>query len=281
MVDRGLNMMYNCLRCDYTWIARSEYPSRCPHCKSTRWNKKVIIDKCQRCKAEWIQRGEEPPKYCPMCHSSMWDAKKKTFTCPKCGNTRTLRSNSRTGRCPICDNYNNRKARTPREESFGIGRMIHLWGDGKGQTLSYLDNGQGLAYLYNCGKLVGEINLDLLCKSQGLRFDTGSVNDKSFQPLYEQAVSKINSTQTIPKERIDSVSTLHAVDETTSKIMILKESGMQPMVIALKLDVPFSCVMDILTNTPRIARGRDMRIKGPESTIKDKDNYSQKEKEST
>lgn len=274
-------MMYNCLRCDYTWLARSEYPSRCPHCKSTRWDKKVIIDKCQRCKAEWIQRGEEPPKYCPMCHSSMWDAKKKTFTCPKCGNTRILRSNSRSGRCPTCDNYNNRKPRVPREACPGISRMVHLWSDGEGQTLSYLDNGQGIAYLYNCGKLVGEVNLDLLCKSQGLRFNPASANDKSFQPIYEHAVSRIKSTPMMSDERIESVSTLHNVDETTSKIMILRESGMQPMAIALKLDIPFSHVMDVLTNTPRIARGSEMRIKSPEPTVQDKDSYTQKEKEWT
>ncbi len=274
-------MKYTCLRCDYSWIARSDYPVRCPRCKSTRWDKKVIIDKCQRCKAEWVQRGEEIPKYCPMCHSSMWSAKKKTFTCPKCGNTRTLRSNSRTGRCPICDNYNNRKPQAQGGGCTGISRMIRLWSDNRGLTLSYLDNGQGMAYLYDKGRLLGDINFDLLCKSQGLQFGSDSFKDESFRPLYEKAVSKIQYTQKIPEERVESVATLYNVDEITSKILLLKDNGMQPAAIALKLDIPFSQVMDVLTNTPHIARGRDMRIEGPESTVKDKDNYTQKEKEWT
>ena len=274
-------MMYNCLRCDYTWVARSDYPARCPHCKSTRWDKKVIIDKCQRCKAEWIQRGTEAPKYCPMCHSSMWDAKKRTFTCPKCGVTRVLRSNSRSGRCPTCDNYSNRRPRAPKEECPGISRIIHLWSDGKGLALSYLDNGQGIAYLYNGGKLLGEVNFDVMCKTQGLRFTAASANDDSFRPVCEQAVSRILSNQAVSEERVDSVSTLYKVDESTSKILLLRDSGMMPAAIALKLGVPFSQVMDVLTNAPRIARGRDLKIQGPESTVQDKDSYTQKEKEWT
>ncbi len=274
-------MMYNCLRCDYTWVARSDYPARCPHCKSTRWDKKVIIDKCQRCKAEWIQRGLEAPKYCPMCHSSMWDAKKKTYTCPKCGVTRTLRSNSRSGRCPTCDNYTNRRPRAHKEEYSGISNLVHLWGDGKGLTLNYLNNGQGKAYLYDGGKIVGDIDLDMLFTSQGLHFNPESASDESFQPIYEQAVKRIRDTPAIPQERVETVSALHRVDETTSKIMLFRESGMQPAVIALKLNVPFSYVMDVLTSTPRIARGNDLRINGPEASVKDKDTYTQKEKEWT
>ena len=52
-----------CMRCGYTWSARSKKPLRCPHCKTTRWDKEVVKDVCKRCGAEWVQRGGEMPKY--------------------------------------------------------------------------------------------------------------------------------------------------------------------------------------------------------------------------
>lgn len=274
-------MTYTCLRCGYTWIGRSECPSRCPHCKSTRWNKAMVIDRCQRCKAEWVQRGDETPKYCPVCHSAMWDAKKKTFTCPKCGNTRTLRSNSRSGRCPLCDNYNGNRLRHVREECPGISRMIHLWGDGNGLTLSYLDNGRGNVYLYDQGKILGETNLDSLCESHGCQFSIGKANEPSMKPIYLMAVDEIKKNQILSEKRIESVSTLHNIDDTASKVLIFHNSGMQPAIIALKLGVPFDYVMETISDSPRIQLGSDFKMEGPEPTIQNKDSYARKEKEST
>ena len=34
-----------CLRCDHTWIVRTEDPVMCPRCKSHKWNEQIEEDK--------------------------------------------------------------------------------------------------------------------------------------------------------------------------------------------------------------------------------------------
>ena len=33
--------------------------------------------RCERCKHEWVKRGEEDPKVCPKCKSPYWDTPRK------------------------------------------------------------------------------------------------------------------------------------------------------------------------------------------------------------
>ena len=97
-----------CLRCEHQWVARKNYSSVCPKCKSPYWNKakdeskpltqqekllvnqeletyyktegkdKVIVwnntayRKCYKCGHEWMPR-QKITKQCPHCKSGCWD----------------------------------------------------------------------------------------------------------------------------------------------------------------------------------------------------------------
>jgi DNA-directed RNA polymerase subunit RPC12/RpoP len=34
---------------------------------------KVLGYRCERCRAEWVPRSEQPPRVCPRCKSPYWD----------------------------------------------------------------------------------------------------------------------------------------------------------------------------------------------------------------
>ncbi len=277
--------MYNtCLRCGYSWSARSLDPLRCPHCKTTRWNKEVIKDVCKRCGAEWVQRGGEMPKYCPVCHSSMWNNDKRTFTCPKCGKTRTLRSNSRENMCPECDLYADRRSKahvmefkTPRS---GISNIIHLWSDGKGLTLNYVNDDSGIASLYKCGKLCGEINIESWCKKYSLVFSIGpKLNEERYQEVFASAVDRILFSDEVLSNKSSKISSLRGVTPEQAEVISLYEAGMKPISIALKMGLPFTEVMDIISTIPPIRMENGfLRNDGQEGFPEDK-GYSMIERE--
>ncbi|MBO4502886.1 MAG: hypothetical protein J5707_04475 [Candidatus Methanomethylophilus sp.] len=244
-----------CLRCGYTWLARAKKPLRCPNCKTTRWDREIVKDVCKRCGAEWVQRGGEIPKYCPVCHSSMWNSEKRTYTCPKCGKTRSLRSNSRENLCPECDMYSaNRPAPRFTESSdraSGIGKVITLWSDGKGLTLRYVDNGTHIASLYDLGKYLGEVNIDLFCRKYHLTFELGPrLQSEEYQEVMRSAADKILFTNEVVANRTDKVRTLRGLDPVSAEIVNLYESGMSPVSIALKTGTSFSEVMDLISEIP-------------------------------
>ena len=244
-----------CMRCGYTWSARSKKPLRCPHCKTTRWDKEVVKDVCKRCGAEWFQRGGEMPKYCPVCHSSMWNSEKRTYTCPKCGKTRSLRSNSRENLCPECDIYSASKPAPkyaePRERIGGIGKVTTLWSDGNGLTLRYVDNGSQIAALYDLGKYMGEVNIDLFCRKYRLTFELGpQIESENFQIVMRSAVDKILFTNEVVMNKTEKIATLRGLDPVNAEIINLYESGMMPVSIALKTGVPFSEIMDTISEIP-------------------------------
>ncbi|MCQ2078913.1 MAG: hypothetical protein MJZ38_02500 [archaeon] len=264
-------MSNNCLRCGYSWSARSKDPLRCPHCKSTRWNKEVIKDLCMRCGAEWIQRSGEVPKYCPVCHSSMWNAERITYTCPKCGKTRALRSNSRIDLCPVCDVYSDH--RKMQEAGYkgtpaGISDIIHLWSNGAGLTLTSINNGSGIASLYEGGSLVGEINIESWCRSHGITYDPAAGNlSEAHREVFAAAVEKIRLSNMILDEKSANIGVLRGVSPIEAQIIQLSESGMAPLPIALKLNVPFTDVMDVLASVPPVKRGHDLMSDGNDGKV--------------
>ncbi|MCQ2085555.1 MAG: hypothetical protein MJZ21_05360 [archaeon] len=276
-------MSNNCLRCGYSWSARSTEPLRCPRCKSTRWNKEVIKDVCTRCGAEWVQRSGEAPKYCPVCHSSMWNAEKLTYTCPKCGKTRTLRSNSRANLCPSCDLYTD--SRRPhfadsRAPSSGINNIIHLWSNQEGLTLNYLNNRQGIASLYNHGKLIGEINIESWCRGFGINFDLNAkLTEPKYQEIFEKAVEKINFENKVSESRTTNLGLLRGLNSTEAEVVYLNDTGMSPLSISLKLKIPFASVMDILATIPPIVRGNDLAQNKREARTAEKKSSGIKERE--
>ena len=249
-------MRNTCQRCNYSWSARSETPTRCPNCKSTRWNRRVIRDKCLRCNAEWIQRGEEQPKYCPVCHSTMWNFEKKVYTCPKCGRTRALRSNSRNGLCPDCDMYVERRQTHDDllpENLAGIKNLLHLWGNGKGLALYYICNGHNKAFLLDHGKYVGEINIESFFKTQGQRFSERDIRDGAqYNSVFSLAAESILSSSQTPEQKIDSISKLYRIPVLDARIIEMAESGMGALPISLKLDIPYDKVREVLENLPQL-----------------------------
>lgn len=251
-----------CLRCGYTWLARAKKPLRCPNCKTTRWNKEVVKDVCKRCGAEWVQRGGEMPKYCPVCHSSMWNSEKRTYTCPKCGKTRSLRSNSRENLCPECDMYSASRPAPRFTETIGraagISRITTLWSDGNGLTLRYIDNGSHIAALYDFGKYLGEVNIDLFCRKYRLTFELGPhIYNESYQEVMKSAVDKILFTNEVVMSRTERIGEMRGLDPVSAEIVNLYESGMQPVSIALKTGVPFSDIMDLISEIPPIKMDND------------------------
>ena len=234
---------------------------RCPSCKSTRWNKPEIRDKCLRCGAEWVQRSDNPPKYCPACHSSMWNRERKVFTCSKCGRTRILRSNSRGGMCPICDRYALMHPRPifgrtglslDRSTRIGIGRSVRIWSSGDGLIINYVDNGRDYAYAYRDGKLIGSVKLDSWCRKEMV--DMGRLTSGRPGPYEEHALSLLaESMEARSRSDISSVPWSKGSESLRERVLSLSGEGMEPLPIALKLGITFSEVMDILNSPPERA----------------------------
>ena len=263
-------MNNTCVKCGYSWNARSEEPLRCPSCKSTRWNKTLIRDKCLRCNSEWIQRGDSAPKYCPVCHSARWAYEKRTCTCPRCGKTRVLKANSRAGLCSECKiEVGYSKPRTGCEPpSAGINKVIRLWSDGKGLTLNYICSEDGKARLYNKGVFLGEIDIEAWCKSNGYKFSVK--NQETIDGLHDafsEAASRIKTQSEISSNLVHDICELRGVSPTEAKIIRLYETGMGPASIALKLNISFSRVMDIISNIPPIQKKVRLKKERPGQNI--------------
>lgn len=247
-------MTNKCCRCGYEWAPRSEDPIRCPSCKSTRWDKAAVRDRCLRCGAEWMQRGDLSPKYCPVCHSSMWNMEKISYTCPKCGLTRTLRSNSRIGLCPVCDRYADSKPRERfddfRLKEAGVSVISRIWTDGEGLTLIYVDNGRNTAYLYAAGELVNSVNLSAWCRDNKLSLEyvlRNCQDDSVSEKLYKLAMSMISEDES-SSDRSSAIAEMHGMSEEQALVISMHDNGMEPLPISMKLGIPFSAVMDTLSN---------------------------------
>lgn len=254
-------MTCKCLRCGHKWIPRTDNPGRCPRCKSARWNSPDTVDRCLRCGAEWVQRGEVPPKCCPKCHSSIWNVEKATFTCPKCGRTRVLRANSRVGLCPVCDRHADPRPRLlpfdrpSRPVRFGIGRIIKLWSSGDGIVLLSVEGGTR-AYAYLDGSLRGTVNLESWCRSNRLDYERLLRNPESndFEPYLARLAHSMMDDGADPG-RVDAVSQLLGIGRQRAEILVLREGGMDPLPIALRLHLTFSEVMDALSDVPPAGAG--------------------------
>ena len=230
---------------------------RCPSCKSTRWNKPEIRDKCLRCGAEWVQRSDDPPKYCPACHSSMWNKERKVFTCSKCGRTRILRSNSRGGLCPICDRYAQMHPRPifgrggpvpDGSARIGIGRSVRIWSSGDGLIINYIDNGRNYAYAYRDGKLIGTVKLDIWCRKEMV--DLSRLASGRPEPREEHALSLLAESLEARSRSDGAAPWTDGPDGLRERVLALSGEGMEPLPIALKLGITFSEVMDLLNSPP-------------------------------
>lgn len=251
--------MSKCLRCGYEWQPRKRDPVRCPSCKSTRWNDAAVADQCQRCGATWTQRGDAPPKYCPVCHSAKWDVERLTYTCPRCGRTRVLRSNSRRGLCPVCDRYaDGHRGQPPlREERAPLmeePQTKRLWSDGNG-LYCFLDADGNTVYVMNRGKLAGSAGLRGWCRCYGL--DPQKVledpeGEASFQ--LSQLAGGVLARREAYRVRTQELSVERKVSSQAAACLALKDAGMCPVAIAMKLELPFSAVMDALNGREIVFR---------------------------
>ncbi len=62
-----------CNRCGYRWTSRGGEPTKCPKCGSYAWKKPVVECKCNVCNYQWVSRKVEGPSRCPNCKSNKWD----------------------------------------------------------------------------------------------------------------------------------------------------------------------------------------------------------------
>lgn len=235
-------MSNRCLRCGYQWSPRSDKPFRCPRCKSTRWDKTSVEHKCLRCGAEWEQRSEKLPRYCPECHSSMWNEARSTYTCPKCGKVVVLRSNSRIGMCPDCDAYSDRRNRYESEYAprmSGPGRIVPIWSDGHGLSMYYCE-GTGMGLVYHNGNVIGSRRIENMLRGQGAA--VGNVTKEKDPSLFFELESM---SKCILSDR-DVLDISDADSKKRACLQLFKE-GMTPVAISLKLGMPFTEVMDIVS----------------------------------
>lgn len=94
-----------CIMCGHTWEAspRKPVPSRCPSCKSGRWNAKDLRrHTCRICGHRWMSRKEHPLR-CPGCRSKLWDDDVRKYRCSECGFEQGLRTDKKASECcPSC-----------------------------------------------------------------------------------------------------------------------------------------------------------------------------------
>lgn len=255
--------MNSCLRCGYTWSPRSGNPTRCPECKSTRWNTEHITHTCRRCSFKWNQRGESKPRYCPSCHSAMWNEEKITLTCPKCGRTRALRSNSRTDLCPYCDGYGEKRpvSKSESADTNAMNAPIRLWSDGMGLTLTYIDNGAKIASLYNRGNFLSSTNFEYWCRSHNYVTENvlRNLHDSAIQEQLTTLAKRLFDGRHSYEAKAAGIQTLRPVTEEESNVIALFESGVPPIAIAMKFNMPFAMVMDIVADIPPMQAPEKLR----------------------
>lgn len=118
-----------CLQCGYRWSHPTKTPSKCPNCKSVKWNEEPEGDfcsvgggTCELCGCTFWT-GALQAHFCPNCGSSKWDenqcalqsspnakpaARFKKYECLDCGYVWASSMQSRPKRCP---NRKNQKGR--------------------------------------------------------------------------------------------------------------------------------------------------------------------------
>ena len=95
-------MIHDCKRCGHRWYSEKDHPNKCPKCQSTKWKMELIRCECKKCGHSWNSRGEHSTA-CPSCKSHFWEIPTHFWTCPYCGKRVMIKNNTRFGLCPDCD----------------------------------------------------------------------------------------------------------------------------------------------------------------------------------
>lgn len=231
---RGKSMECNCQRCDYKWTPRSEKPARCPRCKSTKWDEAPISHYCYRCGFRWTQRGDDTPRFCPSCHSYVWMQKKVVYVCPRCGKSRTLRSNSRSQMCPYCDSYDDGRDRGDSKTSRDLTGFALVYDDPSLNKTIYYEASTEKLVLYSGGKYVS----------------SGDVSRWSFETGHPAPdVHHAQKNKEIAKTLLNYLETNRAEndrDRSRETIMKMYRQGMNPISIAIALNMAYSDVTEII-----------------------------------
>jgi len=110
-----LKPVFECKRCGYRWLSRTENPRLCPSCRARGWRTMEYTLKCLRCNQEFKSLKKYPSK-CASCGTKHWDLpepptkpktttaskptetesveqppQERSSTCARCGYTRTSR----------------------------------------------------------------------------------------------------------------------------------------------------------------------------------------------
>jgi len=184
----------------------------------------------------------------------MWNEAKTTFTCPKCGRTRVLRSNSRVDMCPYCDEYGDKKQHVTENDRIanGLTRPTVVWSDGKGIVLVYNNNGSGNATVYDNGALIATTNLDFWFRTHNYTPSRAleNLSDSTMKSELGILVKQLYGSRSSYHTKAEKVKAVRPVSSREAEVLALHESGMSPIAISMKLEMPFAEVMDILSDVP-------------------------------
>ncbi len=102
--DGSDGRMNICRVCNHAWASRGDAPPKlCPACRSRFWNRDDLRTvRCLRCGHSWTTTKDEITR-CPNCRSKKWDQKTVALICRKCGSrwNDTLRADEDV-LCPKC-----------------------------------------------------------------------------------------------------------------------------------------------------------------------------------
>lgn len=242
--------MFKCSRCGYEWTSRSEAPTRCPKCLTTKWSDKKIVGVCQRCGRVWVRRSEARPKYCPGCHSPAWDRKRVLYACPKCGVTHEVKSKARSSLCPACDRYETRKKppmrRYDSRPPSGIGDVMKIWSDGNGLTLSMVEGGK--LTLSVGGRPAATEDLAHWCVENGVTVPvaSGGAHDDAMDGMLRNLAMSMYARRGDYEGRARELVETCKMTYGEAACIALHDEGLTPLQISMRLDLPFSEVMLVL-----------------------------------
>ena len=126
MAEGFVASLLRCNRCEYEWMPRrGRLPTRCPRCRSIKWNEETQRLSCLRCGYEWISRTSDPLR-CPECGTHNWNRVPTVYTCCHCNYTWNSKTNHPPGRCPSCFSrtWAGKVEKGPTEEEIRIDRVV-------------------------------------------------------------------------------------------------------------------------------------------------------------
>lgn len=253
--------MFACRRCGAVWKGRTSNPSKCPSCRSERWNEPRFKLQCRRCGHKWVSRSgstSEDVKICPSCKSRKWNETPFIHTCLTCGNNFISRRDTANPRCPLCKS--SRKPDPGRcpfcgakwqigsrynmcpycgTDVAGTSESIDLWSEGD-MTIRYVfRDGIGLIYLWSNRVPLASLYLrDLLNRFEitSQQFTTWA-KDPARKDSWKYLADDMYKHRDDYLGDVSFLSKRFNIDIMDARILAIHFRGMGPEAISLRFDM--------------------------------------------